>query len=761
MKRKFMMSAAILAVSVATLSPVYAQETRENAIDALNGEIVVTANKKANVENVQDVALSVTAFNADTLDTLQVRDLGSLSFSAPNVSLDQIGTNKGTANFAIRGLGINSSIPSIDPTVGVFVDGVYMGVNNGVSFDLFDLDSIELLRGPQGILFGRNTTGGAVLVNTGNPTDTFQGKAKISVDGPVDSGRGGGQIGIQGSISGPIIADKLNFKLGAYHNYDRGYFRNLYDGKDFGKTNTVILRGGLEFKPHERVTMLAKGEFFKSQGDGPAAQNHGIFDRNSFDFSVDNRGSYDSKSVFATLRTDIDVDFGDGKITNIFGYRDYKGTTNADIDSTPATIFNSPTEIHQKQYSNELRYAGTFGQLDLTFGGYIFTQDIGYDEIRFIGTNRFYGGGKQNHDVYGVFGNVDFRATDALTVTAGLRWSQEDKAVLISYVRPRIAACSVIDGTCPYTGVNPAIPSENNGFLNDRSWKNWTPKLGLQYVINDDAQTYASWTRAYRSGGYNFRITAPNAFEAIVAANGGEFAFDEERVDSYEAGFKYQTADRKGTFNTAFFLTDIKNMQREVNQSSLTAGVAQSIFNTADARIYGVEVEGRYSLTNNLLLSANIGVIDSDYKRILFDISGDGVINDADLSLALPRVPKLTWGLGLVHDLYLGKNGSLVTNVNFQHRDRSAYTDNNYGWLNASDQLSATLTWNTPAEWLSISIYGKNLLDEVGHGGDTQIPFGGALSDGTNVAFDARPAAGTFSPLNKGRVVGVEALINF
>jgi iron complex outermembrane receptor protein len=176
---------------------------------------------------VQDVPVSVTAYNSDTLDALNVTTLESLSYSSPNVSLDDVGTSKGTANFAIRGLGVNSSIPSIDPAVGVFVDGVYLGINSGVVVDLFDIDSIEILRGPQGLLFGRNTTGGAVVVNTGNPTDDFHYKVRASVDGPVDSDRGGANSTIQGVISGPLVEGKLNGKFGIAYNTDDGYFKNL------------------------------------------------------------------------------------------------------------------------------------------------------------------------------------------------------------------------------------------------------------------------------------------------------------------------------------------------------------------------------------------------------------------------------------------------------------------------------------------------------------------------------------------------------
>lgn len=156
-RRRLVASKIALLLGTAALAPFAAQaqtapepETTErtSTFDSL-GEIIVTGSKTQDPENVQDVAIAVTAFNEDTLEAFKIRDIQGLSFQAPNVSLDQVGTSRGTANFSIRGLGINSSIPSIDPTVGVFVDGVYLGINGGVVFDLFDLESVEILRGPQ------------------------------------------------------------------------------------------------------------------------------------------------------------------------------------------------------------------------------------------------------------------------------------------------------------------------------------------------------------------------------------------------------------------------------------------------------------------------------------------------------------------------------------------------------------------------------------------------------------------------------------
>lgn len=748
-------------VFMALFAPAAAQETdepRETAVARVLNKVTVSATKKSDVEDVQDVPIAVTAFNSDTLEALQVRDLEGLTYSAPNVSLDDLGTSRGTANFSIRGLGINSSIPSIDPTVGVFVDGVYLGLNNGVVMDLFDLDSVEVLRGPQGLLFGRNTTGGAIVINTGNPTDDFRWKARASIDGPIDDDRGGTNSTFQGAVSGPLVDGKLNGKFGAYHNTDSGYFKNLFTDDNHGEAQTTILRGALDWTPTDAVSILTKIETFDSRGDGAAAQSRGTFDRESFDFSSDCVScGYDLETVLGSVRADIDVPFGNGRITNIFGYRDYDGLTQGDIDALPANIFTSDTELAQEQFSNELRYAGTFGRADVTTGLYWFNQDVAFTEIRHILGTDFYGGGAQDHSVYGVFAQVDYAITDKFTGIFGLRYSSEEKDASVTFIRPR-AACSVVDGSCPTSGTNPAIPAESNGFTDKNDWSNVTPKIGFQYTPSDNAQIYGGYTRGFRSGGYNFRITNVSLFEEQTALTGQPF-FDEESVDSYELGAKMETTDRRGQLNASLFRTEISDMQREVNVSSPTSGVSQFILNTAEATINGVELEGRWAISDTLLITGNLGYIDASYDKVLFDISGDGVVDANDASLDLPRVPEMTYGFGLVHDLSLGDKGALVSRLNFQYRDEFAYTDNNFGWIQEADMLSANVTWNSPFEGLSISVYGKNLLDEVQAGGDTQLPFAGPLSDGTNDRYGYYPAAGTFSPLKKGRLIGVEVTL--
>ena len=339
----------------------------KNNTSALLEEIVVTATKKKNVENIQDVPASLSVFGENQLEELKIRDLVGLNYLTPNTTLEEIGTTKGSASFAIRGLGVNSSIPSIEPAVGVFVDGIYYGINSGVVFDTFDLESIEVLRGPQGVLFGRNVTGGALLVNTTDPS--FEPKTTFKV--AAESGfRGtGANYFIQGSTTGTLIEDTLAGKIAVYYNDDKGWFENtLSDGSqtDFGASDTFIIRPAVTWTPTDNISITAKYEYGEFSGDGPAAQSHtngsGIdgqvvnFDRNSFDFSI-NEGTFnDSEWQNLVVETNVDISFGDGRITNIFGYRDFSNEALSDIDATPFRIFDGEINIDQDQISHDNFY---------------------------------------------------------------------------------------------------------------------------------------------------------------------------------------------------------------------------------------------------------------------------------------------------------------------------------------------------------------------------------------------------------------------
>ena len=384
-------------------------------------EIVVTATKRGQASNVQDVPFAVTAFGAQQLEDQHFTTVQSLSYNMPNVQLNAVGTTPGYANFSIRGLGINSSIPSIDPTVGVFMDGVYLGVSAGVVFGNFDIEGLEVLRGPQGLLFGRNVTGGAMVIRTTTPKDTFSADLRASVSS-------GPEYKISGVVTGPIVQDKISAKLAVYYDKDTGYYTNDYNNNhDLGKNRTLIVRPALRFTPIDGFESVFRYEYGKYDGDGAVASNHGLYPRNSFHVNIDEEGFAHNYWHMASNETNIDTAFGDGKITNIMAYREYNARVFNDIDASPSYAFHSGNTTHQKQLSEELRWAGTFGKVDVTTGLYYFTQRIDYKEVRKLsnGARTLSGGGIQNQDTYGIFGSADWHFTDTLTLNLGARYTTE------------------------------------------------------------------------------------------------------------------------------------------------------------------------------------------------------------------------------------------------------------------------------------------------------------------------------------------------
>ncbi|MEQ8207017.1 MAG: TonB-dependent receptor plug domain-containing protein, partial [Woeseia sp.] len=353
----------LLTAIVAAAFPATAISQNRTA-DALLEEIIVTGTKRAGGIDVQDAGVAITAYNETQLDAMHLRDVQAIGYSAPSVQLEDIGTARGTANFSIRGLGINSSIPSIDPTVGVFVDGMYLGINAGVVLDIFDLEGIEVLRGPQGLLFGRNVTGGAVLLRTTKPSDTFRFKGKMAMET-------GDNIYASGLVTGPL-SDSWRGKFALYRNHDSGWHTNQLTGEDHGAAETTMVRGGLEYLPNDTMSFLFRMEHGEAEGDGPASQNEGLFGTTGFGFSIDEPGYYDNEWNQFTFESTFDVNAGDGEIVNILGWREYSSMTLADIDSSPIFLFHAPARTDQDQFSNELRYSGSYDNLYVTTGAYFF-----------------------------------------------------------------------------------------------------------------------------------------------------------------------------------------------------------------------------------------------------------------------------------------------------------------------------------------------------------------------------------------------------
>jgi iron complex outermembrane receptor protein len=716
-----------LAMAQSGNQPEQSEETRsQSASDALLGDIVVTARKRP--EDVQRVPLAITAFGDKQLSALNFRDLGSLTTVMPNVALDSNGTFKGFANFSIRGIGTNSSIPSTDPTVGLFVDGVYQGVSVGQVLDNFDLEAVEVLRGPQGIFFGRNVTGGAILVRTRKPTDTLEVRGRVGLESGL-------RVVADGSVSGPLVDDLLTAKLAGYYTHDAGYFHNAADGRKFGKDEQWVIRPALRLTPAEDVEILLRYEHGKQTGEGPASQNNALFSNDSFGFSINERGYVMNRWDSATMETNVGVGLGDGTITNIFGWRKTRSDSLGDIDGTTATVFHIIFLTDQEQFSNELRYAGTFGAFEVATGLYAFTQKLHYVENRILGAAQRTGGGDGRFSTLGAFAAVDWHFTDTLTLNLGARYSYERKRANIGAVRTG--------------GGDVATRSFIPDFSDTHTWRDLTPRVGLQFQPSSLTQVYGFYTKGFRSGGYNFRNTTVGAIPGPV---------DAEAQNAFELGIKQALPGNAGHINVALFRNDIDHIQRDITVPSTTTGVAQVTRNVGDARIQGFEADVQVKVVRGVVLGGQLGYTDGKYRTLQFDLNGDDVINAADYALKVPRLAPWSYGVYGVVDFPIGDLGNVSTRLSYNHRDSSFFTDNNLGVLKAREALDANISFSPPNGNWTFTVYGTNLTDQAYSGNATvlsDVPaFGG---DG---AAGPRPLP-TFSPLARGRVIGGEFRFQF
>ena len=673
-------------------------------------EIVTTATKKSDAQAAQDVPIAMSVLDSEALYARQTTDIEDLSYALPNVALDGIGTGKGIANFSIRGLGVAGSIPSIDPTVGMFVDGVYLGVNYGVISDLLDVETVEVLRGPQGLLFGRNVTGGAVLIRSRRPGDTFSGNAAARIETGLDRR-------VSASLEGPLAGAGISSRVSVQYREDDGWFSNgAPGGGAVGAERTWVVRPVLAWMPSDSLDITLIYERGDTDSDGPASQNRFRF--GGFDFAIDEPGYSRIEWAHAILEANRKITAGNGKITNLFGWRKVQHDSLADIDSTATPIFHLFAFTDQRQISNELRYSGWMrDRWELTVGGYYFKQNIRYRESRILrGARGSPFGGEQDHQTAGIFMHNDIRISSDWILTLGARYTLEEKDVEVATA-----------------GLNAACPDENPlcdfDFRDGDSWRNVTPRIGLQRWIGPNVQIYGHYTKGFRSGGYNLRNTSPTASPG---------PFDEERQDSFEAGLKSELAEGRARLNLAAFRNRVYGLQRQVTRADAATGGIQVTANTADATIQGIEVEATAIIKDALTVNAFLGYTHGEYDRVRHDLNGDGT-TAGDENLPLPRLAELTYGADASYERPIGSQGLLSLRASFAHRDDSYISDDNRGVLDSGDLLDASVAFS-PRDGYTITLYGRNLLNDVLRRSDLALT---GLVDST------------YSPLKEGRVVGI------
>ena len=673
-------------------SPVMAQETAGSEGPAAAVEdIVVTAQRRE--QRLQDVPLAVSAFSMESLEDGKVESLLNLDGKVPNVVLAPVGAYPFASAFYIRGLGYADVESSFEPSVGVELDGVYLSRNVGAVQDFFDIGGVTILRGPQGTLYGRNTIGGVVSVQSRRPSFDFGARAQATFG---SNGRQELRAGVEGALIEDKLAGKFSFLTKTYD----GYIKN-YDGRDMGAQDVTSMRGALLWTPTASFDATLIVDYTKDKGTGTAFENASLpsmvlpgfgepadTDGDPFLSHVGDYIFSDLEALGVTLNANWDL--GPVKLTSITGYRKTDTEVLSDFDGTPTPFMTVHRDETHDQFSQELRLASnTDGPLTYVVGAYYMTQE--YD----IATGQFgtvFGSPtagstiytQQKADSWAVFGQADYEVLPGLTVTAGGRYSKEEKTFT----------------------TQPLFYPNAETF--EASFDDFSPKVGVSYKWSDTLMTYAQYSRGFRAGGFNGRA---GSFLAVGP-------YDSETVDSYEVGVKSDLFNRRLRLNAAVFTSDYQDMQQSVQQLIPGTLINQTLVaNVGAATISGFEAEATALLTDVFTISASVGYLDASYDEFMADL-GDGLGVIDRTYLPMPYAPK--WSNSVTFNYKDDFDFGRVTAQASVRHMTDMYTS--FSTLNATTDLTmrqsntvvdGSLSLELPDGRWRVSLWGKNLTDEL------------------------------------------------
>ena len=706
-------------------------------------EIIVTAQKRT--ESIQDVDVAISAITGDVLDDQRIVQPRDLFTRMPNISV-QANASAAQLQLGIRGVSFATFSPLGTQPVMMFQDEVVL--NSFVSAGLFihDLERVEVLRGPQNTLYGRNTTGGAVNFISRQPEigGGTNGYADISY-GNFDSIEANAAIG--GEL-GSNAAYRLAFQS---LNTD-GYWDNVaIPGDEMGERNQHVGRAQFKWEPNDSTRVLLNIHGGVSEGGQRPYKHHSIFDATGApcaDLDIDNLSSTCPTNMFGAgitdgltplpetdeavseLRNDIDdvdmlggflrleKDFDNFTIMSLTGYEDteYDHWDECDGANLPVCFFRQKSD--QEQWSQEIRLTSA-DDLSLRWiaGGYFFFEDADY----FVGVPFFDPGSsmmmQQDTEMYSVFGEIEKDFGEGFTFTLGFRYVNEKKngEAFAQCVEGIISTFDIENpdnflfeplSTLRAAGPTPGCPftSPLTGGPFSESWDLWGGNVGISYQINDDARVYAHVSRGEKGGQFT---TQP---EGILQGTLSSPAEPEE-VITYEAGFKSTWADNKVQTNLAAFYNDYTNQQLQITVAT-AVGLASTLLNAAESETWGVEFDGLIAPGNHWLIDFAVGYLQTEVKK---DITGQ-----IEVGRNLTNAPKWTLNMGVTKDWHLTNGNTMSANLNMRYTDEREFdlidtaanrhfsTDPSYTVLNAH------LKYEFGSEnQYRISAWGKNLTDEL------------------------------------------------
>ena len=686
-------------------------------------EIVVTARKRE--ENVQDVPVAVTVVTADKLEEAAATDISELQTQVPNLAVYQ-GRNQSTTLTAfMRGIGQADPLWGVDPGVGLYLDDVYMARPQGALLDVFDVERIEVLRGPQGTLYGKNTIGGAIKYVSKALTD--QNSITVALTGGEHNTRD-----LRASIAGALMPGKVRGKL-AFATLNRdGYGQNLFTGRDVSDRKTMAVRGALDWLFSDTVKVAFAADYTKDDAE-PKGYQRLVANRLCPAFGVTcpaMSSRWDTQSGLAPLNGTesmggsmvISSPLGSSwKFKSITAYRESDSKNNIDFDTTPARIVDVQATYYDDQLTQEFQFIyDQGGKLNGVLGAYYFDGEAG-GLVKNIFVNAQFGttNGRTLTDSIALFGDGSYRMTDRWTLNGGLRVTRERKngiAFNAGYANDQFATVTAVVAN----------------YDKEETFDSVAPKLGIDFKLSEDILTYFSVSRGFKSGGFNVRA------QSTVFPKSAE-PFDDEVLTVGEVGLKSVLADGRLVLNSALF----HGKYEDVQVSTFTAydsngdGTEDAFFgnflNAGSATMNGLEVEWNAtpSAVDWFAFDGYVSYLDLEPDEFL-DANRDRFVD----TQVITNAPKWTAGLGLNFDFPLA-GGLITASVRGAYRDDAILTNEGGSFggqpvrpisQEAYTLFEAWVSWLSPDGKWRFGLNGKNLTDEAYLTNGYNIPALGILT---------------------------------
>lgn len=713
-KTALMAGAAWGALSTIALAQDAAPQQQANAVE----DIVVTARRTE--ESAQTTPLAVTAFNAETLQRQGALQVTDLQGAVPNLNIVQGRGSSNSTNIYIRGVGQPDALQTFDPAVGVYVDDVYYSRIRGTQFDLLDLERIEVLRGPQGTLYGKNTIGGALKLVSRRPGQEFRARASAAY-GSYDL------IDIQGAVSGPIT-DTLAFGLSALHSQRGGYVTDPVTGAEYNDKNTTAVRGSLAWDPASNLRVDFAADWSRDDAGltvGQATSNLysilGVPIRNfpnplpQYDFRTRVTPGLPNLTELShwggSLR--VEWDLSDSlTLKSITGYRELETTDYIDFDATELSISEALVDVSQQQRSQEFQLTYDSGPLTAVAGAYYLREEVSSHQEAYA--NDLLGAAFANSPFTrtiddalettskAAYANVSFAVSDQLRVSGGIRRTEEEK----DYIRSTSTFYALLPA---FNATYPFAPPV--GEYDDTSLA-----ASIDYQPDPDTLWYLRYSEGFKSGGFNGRANSISESSE----------YDPETAESWEIGFKATRWDNRLRFNAAYFITDYRNFQARVSGTDIdpitkAPSPKLSILNAGGLSLSGLEIETVLVPIPGLQLDAQIGYLDADYTDFA---DAQFTAFGGSRAFQVPAFsPKWTARYGAQYEAILGDGSSITVGGAAKFRSRMALAVDNT-ILNTNVELpgmfqddywtyDARVVWSDPASRYTVGLYGQNLSDEV------------------------------------------------